>query len=67
MLPNANMGRAVFYCNRRIRSFLRRQIANKVMASTLTMDSVAGKKVIGFDGIPVRRTDALLLTESQVQ
>lgn len=67
MLPNQSMGRPVFYVNRTIRSYLRRQIANKVMASTLTMDSVAGKKVIGFDGIPVRRTDALLLTESQVQ
>ena len=67
MLPNQSMGRPVFYVNRTIRSYLRRQIANKVMASTLTMDSVAGKKIIGFDGIPVRRTDALLLTESQVQ
>lgn len=67
MLPNANMGRAVFYCNRRIRSFLRRQIANRVVASTLTMDTVSGKAVMSFDGIPVKRTDALLLTEAQVK
>lgn len=67
LLPNANMGRAVFYVNRKVRSFLRRQIANKVMGSTLTMEQVAGKHVVSFDGIPVKRTDALLLSEAQVK
>lgn len=64
---NLGMGRPVFYANRKITSFLRRQIANKVAASTLTMDQVAGKRVLSFDGIPFRRTDALLNTEAQVQ
>ena len=32
----------------------------------MTMEEVAGKKVIAVDGIPVRRTDALLLTEARV-
>ena len=67
LLPNANMGRAVFYVNRKVRSFLRRQIANKVMGSTLTMEQVAGKHVVSFDGIPVKRSDALLLSEAQVK
>ena len=60
------MGRPAFYCSRKIRSFLRRQITNKVAASTLTMEDVSGKKVVAFDGIPVRRTDALLHTEARV-
>lgn len=67
LLPNANMGRAVFYVNRKVRSFLRRQIANKVAGSTLTMEQVAGKHVVSFDGIPVKRSDALLLSEAQVR
>lgn len=66
LIPNLGMGRAAFYMPRKIRSFLRRQIVNKVAASTLTMDEVAGKKVVSFDGIPCRRTDALLLTEARV-
>lgn len=66
VIPNLGMGRAVFYCSRKVRSFLRRQIANKVASSTLTMDEVAGKKVISFDGIPVRRSDAILNTEATV-
>ena len=64
--PNLGMGRATFYAPRKIRSFLRRQITNKVANSTLTMDTVAGKQVVAFDGVPVRRTDALLLTEARV-
>lgn len=66
LIPNIGMGRAAFYMPRKIRSFLRRQIANKVAGSTLTMDEVAGKKVVTFDGVPCRRTDALLLTEARV-
>ena len=66
LIPNLGMGRPVFYMPRKIRSFLRRQITNKVAAATLTMEEVAGKKVVAVDGIPVRRTDALLLTEARV-
>jgi hypothetical protein len=51
---------------RKIRSFLRRQITNKVAASTLTMEQVGGKSVVAFDGVPCRRVDALLLTEARV-
>lgn len=65
LLPNQGMGKPVFYVNQKIRSFLRRQIMNKTVTQ-LTLDSVAGKKVLAFDGIPVRRSDQLLNTESQV-
>lgn len=66
MIPNIGMGRPVFYMPRKIRSFLRRQITNKVAASTLTMEQVGGKSVVAFDGVPCRRVDALLLTEARV-
>lgn len=66
LVPNIGLGRPCFYMPRKIRSFLRRQITNKVAASTLTMEQVAGKKVVAFDGVPCRRSDALLLTEARV-
>lgn len=66
LVPNVGMGRPAFYMPRKLRSFLRRQIANKVASSTLTMEEIAGKKVVTFDGVPCRRTDALLLTEARV-
>ncbi len=66
LIPNTGMGRPAFYMPRKLRSFLRRQITNKVAASTLTMEAVAGKKVVAFDGIPCRRVDSLLLTEARV-
>ena len=66
MIPALGLGRPVFYCSRTIRSFLRRQIMNKTVQSTLTMDTVAGKKVVAFDGIPVKRVDALAADEALV-
>lgn len=64
--PSLSIGRPVFYMNRTCKSFLRRQIANKVAASTLTMDMVAGKHVMTLDGVPVRRCDALTATETGI-
>jgi len=66
LLPSTGAGRPVFYCNRTIKSYLRRQLVNKVVGSTLTMDEVAGKKVMTFDGIPVRRSDALAADEARL-
>ena len=66
LIPSLSMGRPAFYMNRTLRSFLRRQIANKVAASTLTMETVGGKHVTMFDGIPVRRCDAITNTESGI-
>ena len=65
LLPNTRMGRAVFYVNRTIRSYLRRQMMNKSNV-WLSMEEVAGKKVLAFDQIPVKRVDALLNTEARV-
>lgn len=56
----------IFYANRTITGFLRRQIANKVSQSTLTMDSVGGKPALSFCEVPIHRCDALTITETAV-
>jgi len=66
IVPSLQMGRPAFYMNRRTRSFLRRQIKNSVTNSTLTMDTVAGKRVMFFDEVPVRRVDSITNTESGI-
>lgn len=65
LLPNVKIGRPAFYCNRTISAFLRKQIRNAKNVN-LTLDQVAGKKVVSFDGIPVRRVDALEVGETVV-
>jgi len=64
--PNLRSGRAVIYCNRTIKTFLRLQMVAKVVNSTLTMEMVGGKPVMSFDGIPVERSDEILNTETLV-
>ncbi len=66
LIPSLGMGRPAFYCSRTVKSFLRRQMVNKVASSTLQMDEVSGKHVMTFDGIPVRRCDALAADESRI-
>jgi hypothetical protein len=64
-IPQLGKGRACFYMNRNIREKLRLGILEKV-SSNLTWETVSGKRVMTFDDIPVRRTDALLNTETRV-
>ena len=64
-VENLKMGRPVFYCNKTIRSFLRRQITNKSNVN-LTLDNVAGKMQLMFDDVPIKRCDAILNTEATV-
>lgn len=64
-LPNLNLVNPVFYCNQTIKSYLRRQIKNTENVS-LSLDEVAGKKVLSFDGIPVRKCEKLVDTEATV-
>ncbi|WP_342449346.1 phage major capsid protein [Proteus mirabilis] len=49
-----------------MRSWMRRQIKNSKNVN-ISMAEVAGKKVVSFDEIPVRRVDAILTTEDQVK
>lgn len=64
--PSLTIGRPAFYMNRTLRSWLRRQMVRMVKSSTLTMDNVAGKRVLAFDGVPVRRVDQLTNTEAGI-
>ena len=64
-IPHLGMGRACWYVNRNIREKLRLAILEK-MAYNITWENVEGKRVMMFDDIPVRRTDALLNTEAVV-
>lgn len=65
-LPNERKGRMAFYCNRQISTFLRKQrrYAKNV---NITQEEVAGRKVTAFDGVPIRRVDALTVGEAQVK
>lgn len=58
-------GRQVLYCNKTIFTALRLGILEKI-ANNLTWETVEGRRVMMFDGIPVRRCDALLNTEAAV-
>lgn len=58
------LGRIAFYCNKDVRTFLRKQIRYAANVH-ITMDDVAGKQVVSFDGVPVRRVDALTFTEKR--
>lgn len=64
-IPSFGQGRACWYVNRTIREKLRLGIQEKI-ANNLSWETVAGKRVMTFDDIPVRRTDALVNTESVV-
>ena len=55
---NLKAGKAVIYGNKTTITALRQQI-RKTDNVHLTLDNVAGKKVLGFDGVPVRRVDAI--------
>lgn len=58
--------RPVFYMDRTMRTFLRQQLAFKVASSTLTFEDVGGRRTMFFQEVPVRRVDALAVTEAQV-
>jgi hypothetical protein len=64
-IPQLGMGRAAFYCNRTIRTNLRLGILDKI-SNNLAWETVAGKRVMVFDDIPVRTCDAILNAEGRV-
>lgn len=64
-IQDLTKGKPVFYVNRIVKSFLRRQMMNKANVN-LTLQDVAGKSVMMFDGVPVRRCDKLLSTEATI-
>lgn len=66
LLPN-RLGRPVFYCNRTVRRYLRKQVREAVGAGGgLTFENFAGKRVLMFGDVPVKTCDAILSTEAEV-
>jgi hypothetical protein len=65
-VPNLGMGRPVWYMNKTVRGFLRKQL-NKGHQYQTAAGQEPGKIVVDFNGIPVRRTDALIIGEQQVR
>ena len=64
-IPSFGKGRACWYVNRTIREKLRLGILEKT-SNNLNWETVEGKRVMTFDDIPVRRTDALVNSEARV-
>ncbi|MFD2235534.1 major capsid protein [Phaeospirillum tilakii] len=64
-IPVLGRGRACWYMNRTLREKLRLGIVEKI-ADGLSWETVAGKRVMVFDDIPVRLSDVLLNTETVV-
>lgn len=58
-------GKQAFYCNRRVRANLHKQMMNKTN-NQLTMEDWYGKKVMTFAGIPIRNCDQILNTEARI-
>lgn len=66
-VPNLTLGTAAFYMNRTCKEMLDIQKRDDVQSGgQLTYDSVDGKPVMSFRGIPVRTVDQLTETESAV-
>lgn len=66
LLPSQSMGRCAFYMARDMRTKVRQQLANKVAGSTLSVTQVGGVPVVDFQGVPLRRVDALAADEALV-
>jgi len=64
-VPSLQMGRPVLYCNRTIKSYMRRQQKNSKNVQ-ISINDVAGRKVMSIDEVPVRRCDAILNSEEVV-
>jgi len=66
LLPS-DAGNMTFYVNRTIEAFLHKQVTNKANV-WISRDEMKGSsgKMLTFEGIPVRRADAILNTEATV-
>jgi hypothetical protein len=65
-VPSLQGVKLCFYMDRTVRTRLRQQVAAGVSQSTLTYDMVGGKRIMAFDEIPIKRTDALMIDEARV-
>jgi hypothetical protein len=65
-LQDLNTGRVAIYTNRKISTYLKLQARDTTKNSTISLETVDGRPVTMFGGVPVRRTDAILNTEAPV-
>ena len=66
-VPSLQTGRAAFYCNKTVKAALDIQAIEKVKNGALTMREIDnGKFITSFFGVPIRRCDNILNTESYV-
>lgn len=65
-VQDLNKGRAFWYCNRVVKTYLEVKAMNKFnnMLTTKTLEN--GETLTSFAGIPIHRCDAILNTEAQV-
>lgn len=65
-IQSLDVGKLAFYMNKKTAEFLRMQLGEKAKYQ-LTRETVAGKKVTTFGGIPIRICEALTNTEAKVK
>lgn len=65
-MPSLNMGRCAFYMNRTCMQMLDIQKRDDAAAAGMSYAEADGKIVYSFRGIPIRKVDQLLETESQI-
>jgi len=66
-IDNPENGQGVWYVNRTIEAHLHKQSLTKVGAGAgLTYDNYQGKRILTFLGMPIRRSDTLLNSETRV-
>lgn len=63
--PGMQDRQTVIYCSRTIAEFLHKQAMNKSNVE-LRLGEFAGKKVVEFLGLPIRRMDSILETEATI-
>jgi hypothetical protein len=66
-IPSEHQNSARIYMNGTVRTALQLGIRDDVQSGGgLSFDNAAGKRIMLFDGVPVRRTDAILNTEATI-
>ena len=66
LLPSKGMGRAAFYANGHAMTSLDLQTQDKAANTIMTGNDVFGQPALMCRGVPIRRVDAILNTESRV-
>jgi len=65
-IPDLQSGRAAWYCNKEVKTALDIKAMNKANAQLTIQNLEDGTFVTRFLGIPIRRVDAILNTESRI-